>query len=301
VVPQEYGIEKHDKVHIGLQIGSVLLRKIHHDLLAGTSPSDHEQERVHQLDTSHTTDVRTPQRHVRTRLYFTSESHIHSLFNVLRWGSDVSHMSGDTVSSIFSDEARAQFDDMELCYLTHVVFRVLHKKGKPSDERSSYMVQVLVSPGVNQDLRKGESRSTVREQMVTTPMVLSSRDDLTLEHIDEFINFFVRRDTEYIHAAPAQDGASGARARACGARCAWRCGARRAYRIKPLSARRTRHRPRASRLGRRLGDEQGAVGGQKPVPLDLARAPRRRDAATTHAHAARARLRSAQRAAAQLE
>ncbi|KAJ1633278.1 histidine phosphatase superfamily-domain-containing protein [Pavlovales sp. CCMP2436] len=57
VVPQEYGIEKHDKVHIGLEIGSVLLRKIHHDLLSGTSPQEHEQERVHQLDSSHNTVI----------------------------------------------------------------------------------------------------------------------------------------------------------------------------------------------------------------------------------------------------
>mmetsp|Transcript_8309 Transcript_8309/g.20038 ORF Transcript_8309/g.20038 Transcript_8309/m.20038 type:complete len:138 (-) Transcript_8309:123-536(-) len=44
------------------------------------------------------------------------------------------------------------------------------------------------------------------EQMVITPMVLSSRDDLTLQDIDEFINFFIHRDTEYTDAAPAQDG-----------------------------------------------------------------------------------------------
>ncbi|KAG8470288.1 hypothetical protein KFE25_008709 [Diacronema lutheri] len=210
VVPQEYGIEKHDKVHIGLQVCSVLLRKIHHDLLSGTSPQQHEQERVHQLDSSHSTDVRSPQRHVRTRLYFTSESHIHSLFNVLRWGSDVSHMSGDTVSSIFSDEARAAFDDMELCYLTHVVFRVLHKKGAPLDERTSYCVQVLVSPGVNQDLRRGESRSARHELVAAAPMVLSSRDDLTLEEVDNFFQFFLGRETEYDRPDPHDPSAGDA-------------------------------------------------------------------------------------------
>jgi hypothetical protein len=29
-------------------------------------------------------DINSPLRHVRTRIYFTSESHIHSLINVLR-------------------------------------------------------------------------------------------------------------------------------------------------------------------------------------------------------------------------
>merc|ERR1712087_836152 len=61
-------------------------------------------------------------------------------------GSEVGRTEG--VSSIFSEEARAKFDSLELCYLTHVVFRVLHKTNLDANEPSSYAVQVLVSPGV---------------------------------------------------------------------------------------------------------------------------------------------------------
>ena len=32
-----------------------------------------------------TQDINSPLRHVRTRIYFTSESHVHSLINVLRY------------------------------------------------------------------------------------------------------------------------------------------------------------------------------------------------------------------------
>lgn len=45
---------------------------------------------VHRLDPRWTPDVRSPYRHVRSRLYFTSESHIHSLMNTLRY----SHLLG---------------------------------------------------------------------------------------------------------------------------------------------------------------------------------------------------------------
>lgn len=115
VVPQEYGIDKRDKVLIGYQIGCLVLNKIRRDLLAGTSSVEHEYERVHQLDSTHMTDVRSPQRHVRSRLYFTSESHIHALFNLLRWGHEVAEAAdGRPLQSIFSEQARRRFDEMEV-------------------------------------------------------------------------------------------------------------------------------------------------------------------------------------------
>ena len=86
VVPQEYGVAAQDKVEIGVKIAHEMLSKLRRDLLAGMDTVSHEQERVHQLDHRLADDVRSPLRHVRTRLYFTSESHIHSAFNVLRWG-----------------------------------------------------------------------------------------------------------------------------------------------------------------------------------------------------------------------
>lgn len=44
-----------------------------------------EQETLHRLCPTYASDVNSPLRHVRTRIYFTSESHIHSLVNVLRY------------------------------------------------------------------------------------------------------------------------------------------------------------------------------------------------------------------------
>ncbi len=44
-----------------------------------------EAETLHRLCPTYASDVNSPLRHVRTRIYFTSESHIHSLVNVLRY------------------------------------------------------------------------------------------------------------------------------------------------------------------------------------------------------------------------
>lgn len=198
VVPQEYGAQPDDKVKIGTAIGASMLHKLRRDLLAGMETGSHEQERVHALDHSVLTDVRTPKRHVRTRLYFTSESHIHSLLNVLRWGA----ASDDGRPTIFSDAAHSIFRHIELSYLTHIVFRVLQKPASDPRAASSFRVQVLVSPGIQHHQSVcdyaslgsewGSGSAEDVESMLeglrsTQPLVLASSPDLTLEEVDTFL------------------------------------------------------------------------------------------------------------------
>ena len=63
--------------------------------LAGTEESQEDgasevdKETIHRLCPTYATDINSPLRHVRTRIYYTSESHVHSLVNVLRY----SHLS----------------------------------------------------------------------------------------------------------------------------------------------------------------------------------------------------------------
>jgi inositol hexakisphosphate/diphosphoinositol-pentakisphosphate kinase len=84
VVPQEYGIHENDKRVIGSKLCGALLQKIKYDLMvAQTNFNDMH----YQLDHSHAEDlgINSVSRAVTTRLYFTSESHLHSLLNVLRF------------------------------------------------------------------------------------------------------------------------------------------------------------------------------------------------------------------------
>lgn len=70
----------------------------------------------------YTQNVNSIKRHVRTRIYFTSESHIHSLMNILR------HEEHDG-SSLLSDDARTKLDGTrEFDYLTQIVFRLYEMK-----------------------------------------------------------------------------------------------------------------------------------------------------------------------------
>ena len=242
VVPQEYGAEPEDKVRVGVIIGGEMVTKLNRDLIAGMDTGDHHLEARHQLDHSIATDVNSTRRHVRTRLYFTSESHMHSLFNILRWGST----SEDNVPTIFSDECHSAFDRMELGYLTHIVFRVLLKNEKgatgprasrvpsggegeangcePIDptKKASYVVQVLASPGIEHHQRvcdaSAESYSLgagqlqpgrEREQKLfeqlseAAPMLMASSDDLTLEEVNDFFTQVERaHQTQTLPIAP---------------------------------------------------------------------------------------------------
>ena len=84
VIPQEYGITEEEKVDIAKKICTPLLRKIQSDL--HHTIVDEQDDVIHRLDHRISKGVISPKRHVRTRLYFTSESHIHSLVNILRYG-----------------------------------------------------------------------------------------------------------------------------------------------------------------------------------------------------------------------
>ena len=46
---------------------------------------EEDRETLHRLCPTYAQDINSPLRHVRTRIYFTSESHMHSLINVLRY------------------------------------------------------------------------------------------------------------------------------------------------------------------------------------------------------------------------
>ena len=95
VIPQEYGMTINERLTIAQGICTPLLRKIKADLLrniedgggaSGQENEDGEEDTVHRLNPEYSSGVSSPGRHVRTRLYFTSESHIHSLLTVLTHG-----------------------------------------------------------------------------------------------------------------------------------------------------------------------------------------------------------------------
>ena len=135
--------------------------------------------------------VHSPHRHVRTRLYFTSESHIHSLLNVLRYcnleagtkapsgtprcsvgnaaeirnGGGVgasspgasdgetknARGSGPPPPSLLSRRVETLENIGDLDYLTHIVFRMYERFDVPAADPARFRVEILLSTGVGLD------------------------------------------------------------------------------------------------------------------------------------------------------
>lgn len=142
VVPQEYGTDRDDKRRIGSKMCKQLLEKIKYDLsITMGEKGGHANDLGYHLDHSHAEDIgiNSLGRCVRTRLYFTSESHLHTLLNVMRFPRE-----GDPCA--LSTEGLELLDSVkELSYLTQVVIRLFEDSQQPGRLRC----ELSFSPGAN--------------------------------------------------------------------------------------------------------------------------------------------------------
>ncbi|CAM9112148.1 unnamed protein product [Choristocarpus tenellus] len=151
IVPQEYGITVRDKLIIGSKMCSALLEKIKVDLIVARS--NNEADMRFRLDVRHMEDlpINSLGRRVRTRLYFTSESHLHTLLNVLRFP------IGGHPPAVTEEAQRMLGRTKELCYLTSFVIRVFENVEKEDSDPARFWVEILFSPGVaNHTLLAGD-------------------------------------------------------------------------------------------------------------------------------------------------
>ncbi|XP_075860414.1 inositol hexakisphosphate and diphosphoinositol-pentakisphosphate kinase 1 isoform X8 [Microcebus murinus] len=131
VIPQEYGISREEKLEIAVGFCLPLLRKILLDL-----------QRTHEDEYSR--GVLSPGRHVRTRLYFTSESHVHSLLSVFRYGGLL-----DETQDVQWQRALAYLSAIsELNYMTQIVIMVYEDNTQDPLSEERFHVELHFSPGV---------------------------------------------------------------------------------------------------------------------------------------------------------
>ncbi|CAH9118589.1 unnamed protein product [Cuscuta epithymum] len=161
---------------------------------------DDDKETQYRLDPKYA-NVKTPERHVRTRLYFTSESHIHSFMNVLRYCNLDESLQGE--DSLVCDNALDRlFRTKELDYMSYIVLRMFENTELNLEDPKRFRIEMTFSRGADlSPLEKQDIEATSWRQEHTLPIMGPERlqevgSYLTLEKVETMIRPF---------AMPAED------------------------------------------------------------------------------------------------
>ncbi|KJE96389.1 histidine acid phosphatase domain containing 2A [Capsaspora owczarzaki ATCC 30864] len=151
---------------------------------AAQSVSFFPTETVHRLNSRYVTNIKTPERQVRSRLYFTSESHMHSLLNVLRFSS-MRH------SEEWRDSMTKLSATSELDYLTHIVFRLYERFDVDPSLPDRFRIELMFSPGA---VKVTEAPDDTHVVPVAPTMTLNS--SITLQEMEEVLASATRQHWE---------------------------------------------------------------------------------------------------------
>ena len=105
--------------------------------------SDHLQEvSSYKADERYTEEDIVSNKTVYTRMYFTSESHIHGILNVLRYGSSSTGLHAVT------DEGLKALDEVpEYDYLSYILLRLFENDTYDMNDPRRFRVELSFSPG----------------------------------------------------------------------------------------------------------------------------------------------------------
>jgi len=196
VIPGEYGLSDQERIDASLHIVTNLLKKVTHDLVWWNRPFMNQAEQVvkdeisffeHKgLDASKVgEDVKSLWRHIRTRLYFTSASHLHSLYNVISMGLKLFYPGTDRFRTLPRLAA--------LDYLSHIMIRLYENLNAKQEDPNRFRLEIMLSQGCKMDETKVWEKTEHRVP-VATPIVLSSQ--LTLKELQEFLNGLLKLGNE---------------------------------------------------------------------------------------------------------
>ncbi|XP_059282370.1 inositol hexakisphosphate and diphosphoinositol-pentakisphosphate kinase VIP2-like isoform X2 [Lycium ferocissimum] len=161
---------------------------------------DEDKETKYRLDPKYA-NVRTPERHVRTRLYFTSESHIHSLMNVLRYCNLDESLHGE--DGLVCDNALDRlFRTKELDYMSHIVLRMFENTELALEDPKRFRIEISFSRGADlSSLEKNDKEATSWHQEHTLPVMGPER----LQELGSYLTWDNMEKMIHPFAMPAED------------------------------------------------------------------------------------------------
>ena len=128
-------------------------------------------------------EIKSAWRHVKTKIYFTSQSHLYSLLNTLIYS-----MKSFLVDNGKENEVNKIWNVFDLDYCSHIVFRLFENYNVDKKSKERYRIEIIVSPGANKDLSKCDNTHLIN----LDPWIILN-DHLTLEDIQKYFNFILER------------------------------------------------------------------------------------------------------------
>ena len=173
LMPLEYGINIEEKYNIGITLIKPLLTKIRNDLLFINNNKKSEDI----LQENKYNDITQNERRVKTRLYFTSQSHLYALFNTIIYG----------LNSFLVDDKKdinQIWKIFDLDYCSHIVFRLFENFNLKENDEKRYRIEIIISSGANKDPKLSD-----HEHMLSVNPWVVVNDHLTINDINKYFSF----------------------------------------------------------------------------------------------------------------
>ena len=180
LMPLEYGINIEEKFNIGIKLIKPLLTKIRNDLLFTNTIELFNNKNEDFLQENKYNDINQNDKNVKSRFYFTSQSHLYALFNSIIYGLN-SYLVDDkkNINQIWKI--------FDLDYCSHIVFRLFENFNVKEDDEKRYRIEIIISSGANKDPKLSDN-----EHMLSVNPWVVVNDHLTITDINKYFNFALK-------------------------------------------------------------------------------------------------------------
>lgn len=149
--------------------------------------TDNMTDMRYMIDMAYSADlpINSMGRRIRTRLYFTSESHLHTMVNVLRFG------GCEGQKSILSQRGLSIINQApELCYLTQIIIRLFEDTRRHMEDPRRYRVEILFSPGATATPMHIDEldRDADSSRFDTSGLEFIGKEGLTCKEVEDFFS-----------------------------------------------------------------------------------------------------------------
>ena len=185
VMPFEYGITRDEKINIGLKVIKPLLNKILSDLIDINSSSYSNSKKNNEEDNNwsgldatkmNENEIKTPERHVKSRFYFTCASHMYTLLNIIGYGYNSSLLRENKKSF---QELKKIFD---FDYCSHIIFRLFEDLNVDLQNPKRFRLEIIMSPGSNKNPQEANEEHLIN----VSPWIFLNKK-LSLKQMKKFL------------------------------------------------------------------------------------------------------------------